>query len=45
MIMAQPEAEVFAETVPFRAAVCLPLTLIISERAPGRILFVDVDRP
>jgi hypothetical protein len=44
MIMAQPEAGVFAETVPFRAAVCLPLILSVSVRAPGRILFVDVDR-
>jgi hypothetical protein len=45
MIMVQTEAEVFAETVPFRADVCLPLTLTISERAPGRFLLVEVDRP
>jgi hypothetical protein len=45
MIMAQLEAEVFEETVPFRADVCLPLTLTVSERAPGRFMFVDVDRP
>jgi hypothetical protein len=45
MIMAQSQTGVFDETMPFRADVCRPLTLTVSERAPGRFLFIDVDRP
>jgi hypothetical protein len=45
MIMVQPEAEVWDETVPVSADVCLPLTLTIGEHGPVRILFFHVDRP
>jgi hypothetical protein len=45
VMMLQPEAEVFDETVSFSLDGCLPLILTLSDGVPARFLFVRIHRP
>ena len=44
MIMLPPQADVFEETVPCRADVCLPLILTGSDGVPVRFVFAHDHR-